>query len=98
MLSHRQQRGLTPADVRAAMMTYTPSGKMDEYYLFLSGGQSGNVVVVGVPSMRILKSIAVFTPESWQGYGYGDAAPKRCSTAATSTTPRSAWATPTTRP
>ena len=65
-------RGLTPADIRAAMMTYTPSGKMDEYYLFSSGGQSGSVVVVGVPSMRILKNIAVFTPESWQGYGYGD--------------------------
>jgi len=65
-------RGLTPADIRAAMMTYTPSGKMDEYYLFSSGGQSGNVVVIGVPSMRILKNIAVFTPEAWQGYGYGD--------------------------
>ncbi len=64
-------RGLTPADIRAALMTYIPSGKMDEYYLFSSGGQSGNVVVVGVPSMRILKNIAVFTPESWQGYGYG---------------------------
>lgn len=65
-------RGLTPADVRAAMMTYTPSGKLDEYYLFASGGQSGSVIVIGVPSMRILKNIAVFTPESWQGYGYGD--------------------------
>ena len=67
-----QERGLTPADIRAALMTYVPSGKMDEYYLFSSGGQSGNVVVIGVPSMRILKNIAVFTPEAWQGYGYGD--------------------------
>ena len=65
------QRGLTPADVRAAMMTYTPSGKLDEYYLFMSSGQAGTIIVVGVPSMRILKSIAVYTPESWQGYGYG---------------------------
>jgi nitrous-oxide reductase len=64
-------RGLTPADVRAALMTYTPSGKMDEYMLFASGGHSGNVIAIGVPSMRILKNIAVFTPESWQGYGYG---------------------------
>ena len=24
-----------------------------------------------MPSMRILKDIAVFTPEPWQGYGYG---------------------------
>ena len=80
------------------MMTYTPSGKLDEYYLFLSSGQAGSVIVVGVPSMRILKNIAVFTPESWQGYGYGDVGTERCSTAVTSTTPRSAWATRTTRP
>jgi len=64
-------RGLTPDDIRAALMTYTPSGKWDEYLSFMSGGHSGNIIVVGVPSMRILKSIAVFTPESWQGYGYG---------------------------
>ncbi len=66
-----QERGLTPDDIRAAMMTYTPSGKWDEYLSFMSGGHSGNLIVVGVPSMRILKNIAVFTPESWQGYGYG---------------------------
>ncbi|MCE7984748.1 MAG: Sec-dependent nitrous-oxide reductase, partial [Caldilinea sp. CFX5] len=66
-----QERGLTPDDIDAALMTYTPSGKWDEYISFFSGGHSGNVIVVGVPSMRILKNIAVFTPESWQGYGYG---------------------------
>ncbi|MGL4651286.1 MAG: Sec-dependent nitrous-oxide reductase [Caldilineaceae bacterium] len=65
------ERGFSPDDIRAAMMTYVPSGKLDEYYLFSSGGHSGNVLVVGVPSMRILKQIAVFTPESWQGYGFG---------------------------
>jgi nitrous-oxide reductase len=52
-------------------MTYTPSGKIDDYMLFASGGHSGNVIAIGLPSMRILKNIAVFTPESWQGYGYG---------------------------
>lgn len=66
-----QERGLTPDDIDAALMTYTPSGKMDEYISFMSGGHSGNIIAVGVPSMRILKHIAVFTPESWQGYGYG---------------------------
>jgi nitrous-oxide reductase len=30
------------------------------------------VLVVGLPSMRLLKVIGVFTPEPWQGYGYGD--------------------------
>lgn len=30
------------------------------------------MLAIGVPSMRLLKTIAVFTPEPWQGYGYGD--------------------------
>ena len=64
-------RNLTEADVEAALKTYVPSGKMDEYYIFASGGQSGNVDVIGVPSMRMLKVIGVFTPESWQGWGFG---------------------------
>jgi nitrous-oxide reductase len=28
--------------------------------------------VIGLPSMRLLKVIGVFTPEPWQGWGYGD--------------------------
>ena len=61
------ERGLTPDDINAALKTYMPSGKWDEYYLFLSGGHSGNLIVAGVPSMRILKNIAVFTPEVMAG-------------------------------
>lgn len=72
-----QARGLSEADVTAALKTYTPSGRKDEYYVFSSGGQSGQVLVVGLPSMRILKYIAVFTPEPWQGWGYGDATSER---------------------
>lgn len=70
-LAIAEERGLTPQDINAALKTYMPSGKWDEYYLFLSGGHSGNLIVAGVPSMRILKNIAVFTPEAWQGYGFG---------------------------
>ena len=66
-----QQRGLTPADVSAALKTYMPSGQLDPYIMFASGGQGGQVLVVGVPSMRILRLIGVFTPEPWQGYGLG---------------------------
>ncbi len=66
-----QARGLTPNDISAALKTYVPSGKYDEYLLFLSGGHSGQLIVAGVPSMRILKNLAVFVPESWQGYGFG---------------------------
>ncbi|HLF02360.1 MAG TPA: Sec-dependent nitrous-oxide reductase, partial [Anaerolineales bacterium] len=58
-------------DIYAALKTYTPSGQTDPYIMFASGGQSGQVYVIGMPSMRILKEIAVFTPQSWQGYGYG---------------------------
>ena len=66
------ERGLSEPDVSAALKTYTPTGRTDEYLLFASGGHSGQVLVVGVPSMRLLKVIGVFTPEPWQGYGYGD--------------------------
>jgi nitrous-oxide reductase len=41
-----------------------------------SGGHGGNLIVIGVPSMRILKYVGVFTQEPWQGYGYGDIASK----------------------
>ncbi|MBI2373968.1 MAG: Sec-dependent nitrous-oxide reductase [Deltaproteobacteria bacterium] len=67
-----KERGLSEADVTAALKTYTPTGKKDEYYVFASGGHGGNLLVIGVPSMRILKYVAVFTAEPWQGYGYGD--------------------------
>lgn len=67
-----QARGLSEADVTAALKTYTPTGRLDEYYMFSSGGHSGQVLVIGLPSMRLLKVIGVFTPESWQGYGFGD--------------------------
>lgn len=67
-----KQRGLNEADVSAALQTYTPTGKKDTYLTFASGGHGGNMIVIGVPSMRILKYVGVFTPEPWQGYGYGD--------------------------
>lgn len=66
------ERNLSEADVSAALQTYMPTGRHDDYYTFASGGHGGNIIVIGVPSMRILKYIAVFTPEPWQGYGYGD--------------------------
>ena len=66
-----EARGLTPADVSAALKTYMPTGKHDDYIMFASGGHSGQVYVIGLPSMRMLKTIAVFTPEPWQGWGYG---------------------------
>lgn len=46
-----QERGLTEKDVLAAAKTYTPTGGRDEYIVFSSGGQSGQLIVYGVPSM-----------------------------------------------
>ncbi len=66
------ERGLTEKDVLAAAKTYVPTGGRDDYVCFSSGGQSGQLIVYGIPSMRILKYVAVFTPEPWQGYGYDD--------------------------
>ena len=64
-------RKLNMDDLLSAAKTFMPSGRHDDYVLFASGGQSGQVFAIGVPSMRLLRSIAVFTPESWQGYGFG---------------------------
>ncbi|QKG29945.1 Sec-dependent nitrous-oxide reductase [Campylobacter sp. RM16187] len=71
-----KERNLSEKDVLSAAKTYQPSGRKDEYIVFSSGGQSGQVLVYGVPSMRIYKYIGVFTPEPWQGYGYDEESKK----------------------
>ncbi len=71
-----QARGLSQQDVLAAAKIYVPTGKRDEFLVFSSGGQSGQIIVYGIPSMRILKYLAVFTPEPWQGYGFDESSKK----------------------
>ncbi|MFN8007785.1 MAG: Sec-dependent nitrous-oxide reductase [Terriglobia bacterium] len=61
------QRGGT---AEAAVATYVAPGDLDEYYLFYSGGHSGNVYVAGIPSMRHISTIPVFTPYPATGYGF----------------------------
>ncbi len=70
------ERNLSPDDVYAALKTYLPSGQLDPYLMFSSGGHSGQIHVIGLPSMRLLRTIAVFTPEPWQGYGYAGGSAK----------------------
>jgi nitrous-oxide reductase len=71
-----KKRGLSQQDLLAAAKTYVPTGKRDDFVAFSSGGHSGQVMVYGIPSMRILKYIGVFTPEPWQGYGYDEESKK----------------------
>ena len=54
----------------AAIATYVAPGDLDEFYVFYSGGQSGSVFVAGIPSMRHIATIPVFTPYPGNGYGF----------------------------
>ncbi len=47
-----------------------PPGEKDEFYLFYSGGHSGQVYVAGLPSMRHITTIPVFAPYPATGYGF----------------------------
>jgi nitrous-oxide reductase len=56
----------------AAEKTYVAPGDLDQYYMFASGGHSGQVYVYGLPSMRHISTVPVFTPYPATGYGFDD--------------------------
>ena len=59
-----------------ASNTYVAPGEKDEYYLFYSGGHSGQVFVAGIPSMRHIVTIPVFAPYPATGWGFDEESKK----------------------
>lgn len=56
----------------AAIKSFVPPGKYDEFYNFVSGGFSGQLSVYGLPSGRLLRVIPVFSTDPEKGYGFGE--------------------------
>jgi nitrous-oxide reductase len=67
-----QARGLTPDEAEAALRTFVPPGKFDDFVMITSGGHRGTIMLYGLPSMRLLKEVPVYAPDAWQGWGQGD--------------------------
>ncbi len=56
----------------AAQQVYVAPGSYDEFYAFMSGGFSGNLTVMGLPSGRLLKTVPVFSQFPENGWGYNE--------------------------
>ena len=67
-----QARGLSPDEAAAALKTFVPPGKFDDFVMVTSGGHRGSVMLYGIPSMRLIKEVPVYAADSWQGWAQGE--------------------------
>jgi nitrous-oxide reductase len=69
------QRPIKPGGLAAddaSAQVYVAPGQKDEFYMFASGGFSGNVSVYGLPSGRLFAQVPVFSQYPEKGYGYSE--------------------------
>jgi nitrous-oxide reductase len=66
----QESKNLSAGDEAARV--YVAPGTYDEFYMFTSGGFSGQIGVYGLPSGRLFRQIPVFSQDPEKAYGYSE--------------------------